>query len=406
MNICDSSTFRSCTSCQACAAICPHNAIVIQLNQDGFYRPVIDDSLCVNCGLCKSVCYKYDKDFLSSPAETLKDKKLFSAWCSDEKVLKASTSGGIADILAHHLLQKGYRVVGVVYNDNKNRAEHRVAEQPDQLIPFRGSKYIQSYTLGAFKEVIKNCREKKFAVFGTPCQIYALSRWADKLHLRDNFFFIDIYCHGCPSIHIWEKYLDEIIQKSGHSAFDSLSFRSKKKGWGTYCVEAIVNGESAYLSKRNDKFFELFFSDYVLNDSCYDCGFRSSLEYCDIRLGDFWGSKYIGNHRGVSAVTISSARGRGLFEEINNDIVSCECDLYEFLPSQSWGKEYHINKDDREAVLNTLNKEGATIDEAIGTLRSKQGFVKSVIRNIKLILSYLPKPITDSIKRLVYKIRK
>ena len=35
MNISDSSALRNCTSCQLCAAICPHHAITIQLNKDG-----------------------------------------------------------------------------------------------------------------------------------------------------------------------------------------------------------------------------------------------------------------------------------------------------------------------------------------------------------------------------------
>ena len=405
MNISNPSALRSCTSCQVCAAVCPHNAITIKLNPDGYYRPVIDDSLCVNCGVCMSVCYKYDNDFLSSTAESLKDKKLFSAWARDEKVLMSTTSGGIADILAHHLLQKGYKVVGVLYNDKKNRAEHHVAEQPEQLIPFRGSKYIQSYTIDSFKEVIKNCRYAKYAVFGTPCQIYALSRWADKRHLEENFFFVDIYCHGCPSSLVWNKYLEYIKKNSGYSTFDSLTFRSKKKGWGTYCIEAMVNGESVYLSKKNDKFFELFFSDYLLNDSCYNCNFRSSFEYSDIRLGDFWGIKYIGNRRGVSAVTISSSIGKTIFDEIDNSIEYSECKLIDFLPNQGWNKQYPIYKDGREVVFNALKNEGTTIDDVIEVLRSNQGVTKSLIRTIKLILSYLPSPLSDSIKRLVYKIR-
>lgn len=405
MNICNPSTLRGCTSCQVCAVVCPHNAITIQMNPNGFYRPVIDDSLCVDCGICTSVCYKYDNAFLISTTESLKEKKLFSAWANNKEILKATTSGGIADILSHQLLRKGYKVVGVIYDFKKSRAEHFVAEQLDQLIPFRGSKYIQSYTFDAFKEVVNNSRNEKYAVFGTPCQIYALRRWVDKRHLRDNFFFVDIYCHGCPSFFVWKKYLDEIKQISGHSTFDDISFRSKKKGWGTYCIEAIVDDKSVYLSKRNDKFFELFFSDYVLNDSCYDCGFRNSLEYCDIRLGDFWGSKYIRNHSGVSAVTIASSKGKELLEDICNEIESHECVLLDFLPNQGWNKIYSTDKDSREAILAVLNKADTTIDEAIGVLRSVQGFRKSVIRNIKLFFSYLPTPFVDSVKRLVYKIR-
>ena len=39
MNINDQSAIHKCTSCQMCAAVCPQNAIVVKLNEDGFYRP-------------------------------------------------------------------------------------------------------------------------------------------------------------------------------------------------------------------------------------------------------------------------------------------------------------------------------------------------------------------------------
>ena len=60
MNINDISAKRNCTSCQMCAAVCPKNAINISLDADGFYRPIINDELCVDCGLCTKVCYKFE----------------------------------------------------------------------------------------------------------------------------------------------------------------------------------------------------------------------------------------------------------------------------------------------------------------------------------------------------------
>ena len=61
MNITDVSAKRNCTSCQMCAAICPKNAISIALDLNGFYRPRVDDSLCVDCGICMKVCYRFEQ---------------------------------------------------------------------------------------------------------------------------------------------------------------------------------------------------------------------------------------------------------------------------------------------------------------------------------------------------------
>lgn len=49
MNINDKSALRKCTSCQMCAAVCAKNAIEIRLNEDGFYRPYLDEDKCVDC---------------------------------------------------------------------------------------------------------------------------------------------------------------------------------------------------------------------------------------------------------------------------------------------------------------------------------------------------------------------
>ena len=112
---------------------------------------------------------------------------LYAAWSKDDELVKQTTSGGIGDLLARELISEGYKVVGVIYNDSKVRAEHVIAATEEETLPFRGSKYIQSYTLEAMKSVVKQCRDEKYAVFGTPCQIYALSKLAE---MRQILIFI------------------------------------------------------------------------------------------------------------------------------------------------------------------------------------------------------------------------
>lgn len=311
MNILDTSAINKCTSCGVCASVCAKKAVSMQLDENGFYHPEIDYSFCNDCGLCTTVCYKFDLEVKQTSEEQIERKRLYAAWAKDEDIIRKTTSGGIADLLAHALYDNGYKVVGVVYNKAKDRAEHRIADTDADLIQFRGSKYIQSYTFDAFKEIVANCKKEKYAVFGTPCQIYALNKMATKKRVRGNFVFIDLYCHGCPSMCVWTKYKQEITKKIGTNNFSNVVFRSKKRGWGTgYTMEINTADGKTYLSKKaKDSFYELFFSDYILNESCYDCKMRSTLEYTDIRLGDFWGKKFVKNHRGVSGVSVATAVG-------------------------------------------------------------------------------------------------
>lgn len=403
MNVLDQSAVNSCTSCSVCATICVKDAISIVLNAEGFYRPIINYSQCIECGICTMVCYKFDDAIRITSKDDLSDKPLFSAWSNDDEIVKKTTSGGIGDLLAHQLQKDGYKVIGVVYNEDKTRAEHKTAESVEDLEYFRGSKYIQSYTFDAFREAIEKCSNEKFAVFGTPCQIYALNRYATKHQLRDNFVFVDLYCHGCPSLYAWTKCQLDIKKRNGVDKFSKVTFRSKVRGWGFFNI-LVESGEKRFFagSKVNDKFYELFFSDQILNESCHDCVLRSTLEYTDIRIGDFWGKKYLRNFRGVSAVSVSTKRGKEIFDSINNQITSDVCKYEDFLPWQSWGKAYTMNINLRNAVLASLKNPSKDIDDAIRTLRIHQSVFGNIKRIIKTTFSFLPPRIINMIKKAKY----
>lgn len=406
MNILDDSAIRNCTSCGVCATICAREAISIQLDKNGFYRPVVDVALCNDCGLCTSVCYKFDKELKMTHKETLIGKPLYSAWAIDDEIVKNTTSGGIGDLLARELYKEGYKVVGVVYSEDKTRAEHLIANSENDILSFRGSKYIQSYTYEAFKEVVANCRNEKYAVFGTPCQIYALNRMATQRKVRGQFFFVDLYCHGCPSLHAWTKYQSVIKKSVGVNRFDSVTFRSKIRGWGGfYVVVVVVDGKPVFVSKKtNDQFYELFFSNQVLNDACADCTLRGTLEYTDIRLGDFWGHKFLDNQLGVSAISLATAKGKELFEKLRN-VTCAQCSYDEFLPYQSWNLIYKVDMEKRKAVLASLANPDEEIDDAIKVLRQHQRVAIKVKRYLKTVLAMFPLGLTNNVKKIVYKIR-
>lgn len=307
-----------------CAAVCSRDAISIHLNEDGFYRPYIDEVKCTNCGLCTKVCYKFDNDIRVTDAEGLNNVKVYSAQHKSEELLEKVTSGGVADALAKELVRQGYTCIGVTYNDDNHRAEHKVARNENETDAFRGSKYIQSYSLDAFKSLVKNARTTKFAIFGLPCHIYAAHQFLSRRNLRDNCLLIDLFCHGCPSMLVWNKYEQKIKKQVKNKKFDEVQFRSKVRGWGTfYVVVVVVEGVRAFISSpKQDEFYSLFFSDHVLNDACSDCKLRSTMEYTDIRLGDFWGKRFLNDRKGVSAVAITSERGQMLFETIKDKFVT------------------------------------------------------------------------------------
>lgn len=408
MNIQDKGTLRECTSCQMCAVVCPKKAISINLDRDGFYRPEVNPEKCVDCGICKSVCYKYDTQIENYGNEKLATTKLYGAFANNNDVVDNTTSGGIADLLARKLIKNGYKCIGVVYDSEKDTAVHRIAYSEYEVKAFRGSKYLQSYTVNAFEQLVKESKKEKYAVFGTPCQIYAIDKYLRSRNIRNNHILIDLYCHGCPSMNIWKKYIKNIKQIIRCKKIDYVNFRSKAKGWGNfYIIEMKVNGNPVYFSNsKKDEFFQLFFCDQLLNEACNKCQIRSTLAYTDIRLGDFWGKQYVLNNKGVSAVSLVTDRAKAIFEEIRLALTYREEQYENLLPWQSWGKEYHPDNNLRKVLMEQLCDDSIPLSESIDTIYRYQGKKSTLIRIAKNLVHMMPICIEKRIRWVFYQLKK
>lgn len=403
MNVTDKSAVRACTSCQMCAAVCPKNAITIRLNEDGFYRPYLNADKCIDCGLCVKVCYKFDPDVKVTSVEEKDKITVKSAQYKQNELLEKVTSGGVADALAKELIKQGYTCIGVTYSDDSHRAEHIVARTEEETDAFRGSKYIQSYSFEAFKSFVKNIRTEKFAIFGLPCHIYAVHKFLSLRNLRNNCILIDLFCHGCPSMLVWDKYEQAIKRKVDNKKFDEVQFRSKVKGWGTfYVVVVVVEGVKAFISSpKHDEFYSLFFSNHVLNDACSNCKLRSTMEYTDIRLGDFWGKRFLNDRKGVSAVAITSERGMWAFDAIKGLFTTEESCMLEVLVKQSYGKVYSPDMELRKMMLDGLRDSNKTLKDVVNLYYSRQGLTMKAKRLLKTVNWYLPFDLMRLLKRFV-----
>lgn len=403
MNIEDKNKLRECTSCQVCGAVCPKEAIHIELNMDGFYRPIIDHDKCIDCGICLKACYKFDEQISITTEEKLKDIPVYAASAKDDDVLSNTTSGGVADILCKRLIEEGYQCVGVSYDQEKDIAINTIASTQEETDAFRGSKYIQSFTYPAFKELLGKKVDGKYAVFGTPCHIYALDKHLRRIQKREQFLLIDIFCHGCPSLNLWKKYVSQNIFRACKQNVDSIIFRCKDRGWGNYMISAQKNNKPIYTSKRiNDPFFTLYFSNLILNDSCADCKLRFSYSFSDIRLGDFWGKIYAMNHTGVSVVVPISESGKKVFEQIKPQLNINVHQHQDYLPYQSYGKDYTFNSQRRKKLLSLINDEKAELKEAVSYYYQTQPLTVKIKRHIKNLILLMPNGVISVFKKLYH----
>lgn len=395
-------TVKHCYGCGVCATVCPQDIIEISLDTSGFYKPIIlNSSLCTGCGLCYEVCSYLHKELsLQSP-----DMHSCAAWSREKSVQQICSSGGVGFEVGRALINKGYKVCGVRYNAEANRAEHYVASTVEELIPSIGSKYIQSYTVDGFKAID---RKGKYLVTGTPCQIDSFRRYIRKFKKEENFVLMDFFCHGVPSMLMWNKYIKEVENTNGKITY--VSWRNKFTGWhdsytmtidSEECDEKnggsnssnllIMKKKGKYNSRlsQGDIFYRLFMSDTCLGKACYEkCKFKYDRSSADIRIGDLWGKMYQQNEDGVNAAVAFTQKGWELLHECNLEIVEHSFDVV----AEGQMKEMPVCDELYKKVKTLLQRDDLDINQIYAQLsvalkwRKVKNRLKHPMRTIKNML--------------------
>lgn len=281
-----------CCGCSACALVCPLNAIKMEMNNDGFYEPIVDENKCINCNVCKDVCIKKLK------VKEIGIKGNYVAVANNKKVLERSSSGGIGFLLAKKAIHLGYEVCGVQYNINYQRAEHTLIKETGELYKIQGSKYLQSFNENVFREVIK--RGKKTIIFGTPCQIAGIDSVLKRKKIRDNYILIDIFCHGISSTLLWQRHLQYLEQVCGIDINIEPTFRQKKD------YRLIINNYMKWYNQ--DAWYLMFLKSIMMNRSCYECPYRRKAS-SDVRIGDLANFKYRKLPYSPSCICVNTEKG-------------------------------------------------------------------------------------------------
>lgn len=307
--ICNTS---ACTGCMACANVCAHQAIKVKQDEEGFDRPVIDEDLCVDCGLCKQVCPVNNHPTTSEPL------KVYSGWSSDENVRLSSSSGGAFSEIARPILEDG----GVVFGcslDEKLQAVHTYVETMEDLATkLRGSKYVQSRIGDSYSKAREFLKQGRLVLFsGTPCQIAGLRNYLRRDY--DNLITVDLICHGVPSPMIFEDY-KKYIAESQKMTITDVKFRCKKSSWIFFNMTVTGHVEkkaapSQYIGEYyNDPYIRGFLRDYFLRPSCHQCHFTSTKRCSDFTIADWWGYRKMTkadcdyDKKGVSLILCNSQK--------------------------------------------------------------------------------------------------
>ena len=315
---------KKCVGCGNCKNVCPKQAVRLVTSDEGFLIPEIIFTKCIQCGKCLSYC----------PAENKVKSENIGAYGlteEDKPELMKSASGGAAYMASKLFIDNGGYVCGCVFDENLH-AVHIVSNNLEDIRRMRMSKYVQSDVSDCFpriKELLK--QNKKVLFIGTPCQVHALSLYAEKY--RENLTLIDIICHGCPSPGLFSVYIRS-LEKKEKGKIANFKFRYKLPDkWGKYYIYYEVPEKNR--KRIKEFYFEnygyAFFEGLSFRESCYTCSYTSVFSRPgDITLGDFWHvDEYypqVKHKNGVSAVLINTEKGNDLFQRIRegNDVFSCD----------------------------------------------------------------------------------
>lgn len=320
---------QNCSSCGACANVCARGAISMQLDEDGFYRPVIDFAKCVQCGVCEKVCPWNNS--IENPNGSVKSPKTVAAFAKNESVRLESSSGGIFTVLAEKIIDDGGVVVGVAQL-SPTKFGHIIVDNKVNLGRLRGSKYVQADADFVYREVRNLLKSGKKVLFsGTPCQVAALYAVLGK-NVYADLFTVDIVCHGAPSVKVFKNYVAE-IEKEQSAQVLSSRFRDKRVGWRLFSITSLlktISGDSVQIYKtlREDKFMRVFLQNICLNTSCVDCKYGKLPRIADITLGDYWNIAGVhpemDDNKGTSVALLNTDLGKVLFDSVKDSVNWCE----------------------------------------------------------------------------------
>ena len=291
-------------------------------NKEGFLHPIIDNTACIDCGLCVKVCPINNFSFDNTSTPTT-----YALMASDE-IRKVSSSGGVFSVVAEYVLNLGGVICGAAFNEEM-KLEHIIIDNKKDLAKLRGSKYVQS-EMGDIYHAIKKHLVKKTYVFfvACPCEVAGLQNYLGRQY--EHLITADLICHGIPSPSVLKQYLDE--EYKGQKVLN-INFRDKKDGWGGPYMTTTTTTTTGIFSKKDfeDSYFTAFFANISLREGCYHCNYTRLPRVADFTLGDCWGATSdIDDKKGTSVLFINNQKAQEIFDNIKESFPLVRQMPYEF----------------------------------------------------------------------------
>lgn len=317
-----------CTGCTACKDVCPKQCITMQPDELDALHPIVDDSICINCGLCEKTCPNNRELSYKLP------HKVWAAWSNDNDVRRTSASGGIACELYRYWIKNGGVATGVVY-DRDEGCHFILLEKESDIKTVQNSKYTFSETAGIYKVVKQKLQAGISVLFiGVPCQVAGLYGFLKKEY--DNLITVDIICHGMPPATYLEQHIKSIEDKKKEYTCQ-LFFRDPK--YYTYTFTLKNNSGKEFYNKKvltRDNYQLGYHRALIYRENCYSCNYAREERISDLTIGDFSGlgrfAPFEYDKHNVSCILENTDKGSALLKKLNGALSMFErpaCEAFE-----------------------------------------------------------------------------
>lgn len=365
-------TRHQCCGCSACESVCGKKAISMKADKEGFLYPIVNEELCVDCGLCVKVC----------PVENECENKgayikSYGGYSKDERIINSCASGGVSTALSIETIKQGGVVYGVIYNESFSASEYVRIDKVDDLWSLCSSKYIQPAKSGihaAIKEDLANGLKVLFV--GCPCDVAGLKQYLRKDY--ENLLTCELFCAGVTSKKILDEYR-ALREKKVGSKLLAFNVRNKEKGWFVQHIKEEYQNGKVYYKNHFGTYLGYGFLNFR-RPSCYHSQYKQNTTMCDIKVGDFWGIKNTDpywNPQGVSVILAKTQKGVEALEGLP-DFLLCEIDHRKATVNNAGFMEHPNNEllNRRERFAHVFVEEGRGLESAVQYTAPKSFWVK------------------------------
>ena len=309
---------HQCCGCCACESVCGKKAIAMKADKEGFMYPVVNEELCVDCGMCVKVCPVVNECENKEPY-----LKSYGGYSKDDRIINYCASGGVATALSLETIKRGGVVYGVRFNEDYSSSDYVRVGNAEDLWTLCSSKYVQPVKSGIHAAVKADLNKSLKVLFvGCPCDIAGLKHYLRKEY--DNLLTCELFCAGITSNKILDEYR-ALREKKVGSKLMVFNVRNKEKGWFVQHIKEEYRNGKVYYKNHFGTYLGYGFLNFR-RPSCYHCQYKLNTTMCDIKVGDFWGIKDTDpywNPKGVSVIRAKTQKGVDILEALPNFLL-CE----------------------------------------------------------------------------------